>query len=178
MPFTNFNNNKDTEFKIDKNEGITIFQKFENLLATIIDKNDIDDKIKEELNQYCEKLIINNISPIEYSTKYFSTAFKYFLNDTGKETFQKVLNANAKIISAEIEKKIDKKIKDIKNETKPNKRVDKKIEEFRKKYSILEEDASDEMIRKYLKQFKKDDQNAYKKIMIQILSDKKENKPK
>ena len=176
----NINNNKDIELKIDKNEEKTIFQKFENLLATIIEKNDIDDKIQEELNQYCEKLIINNISPIEYSSKYFSMAYKYFQNAPGKEAFEKILKANEKIISAvnEIENKITKKIKDIKHEKKPNKKVDKKIEEFRKKYSVREEDASDKQIKESLKKVKNDEQKAYEAIINKILNENKKNKPK
>ena len=51
----NIKNNKNTELIINKEDEKTIFQKFENLIAIIIDKNNIDDKIKEELNQYCEK---------------------------------------------------------------------------------------------------------------------------
>ena len=170
----NIINNKDIELKIDKNEEKTIFQKFENLLATIIDKNDIDDKIKEELNQCCEKLIINKISPTEYTAKYFTTAYKYFQNEIGKETFEKVLKANKKINLAieEIEKKIIEKMKAIKLEKKPTKKVDKKIEEFRKKYSLMEEDASDKQIKQSLKQFKNDEKKAYEAIMNIILNKK------
>jgi len=76
--YLNIDNNIDSELRIDKNEEQNIFNKFENLLAIIIDKKNIDDKLKEELNQYCEPLIINNISPIKYIAKYFSTACKYF----------------------------------------------------------------------------------------------------
>ena len=176
----NINHNKDIELIIDKNEEKTIFQKFENLLATIIDKNDIDNKSKEELNQYCEKLIINNISPIEYSANYFKTAYKYFQIEICKEPFDKVLKANEKVIPVieEIENKITKKMNDIKNEKMPKKKVDKKIEEFRKKHSIMEEDASDELINEYLKKFKKDEKKAVEAILEKILNANKENKPK
>ena len=176
----NINNNKDIKLKIDKNEEKTIFQKFENLLATIIDKNDIDDKIKEELNQYCEKLIINNISPTEYSAKYFSAAYKYFQGEIGEGTFKKIEEANKKIFPAveETENKIIKKLRDKKREIKPTKKGDKEIEEFREKYSIIEEDASDEQIKKCLKKFKKDEQKAFEAIINKILNQNKENKPK
>ena len=66
----------------------------------------------------------------------------------------------------------------IKNEKKPNKKVDKRIEEFRKKYSVLEEDASDELINECLKQFKNDEKKAYIIILDIILNLNKENKPK
>ena len=114
--YININNNKDSELRIDRNEEQNIFIKFENLLAIIIDKNNIDDKLKEELNQYCEKLIINNISPLDYASKYFSIACKYFQNEIGKESFEKIGKAKIKILLTidEIEKKINKKKKYIK----------------------------------------------------------------
>ena len=109
----NIKNNKNTELIINKEDEKTIFQKFENLIAIIIDKNNIDDKIKEELNQYCEKLIINNISPVEYTAKYFSETYKYLENGIEKEKFAKLLKANEKLILAveEIEKRLNKKRK-------------------------------------------------------------------
>ena len=96
----NIKNNKETELIINKEDEKTIFQKFENLIAIIIDINNIDDKIKEELNQYCEKLIINNISPVEYTAKYFSGTYKYLENGIEKEKFFKLLKANEKLILA------------------------------------------------------------------------------
>ena len=124
----NIKNNKDTELIINKEDEKTIFQKFENLIAIIIDKNNIDDKIKEELNQYCEKLIINNISPVEYTAKYFSGTYKYLENGIVKEKFDKLLKANEKLILAveEIEKRLNKKRKQIKKEKKYIKRKIKK----------------------------------------------------
>ena len=172
--------NKESKLRIEIKEDENIFQKFENLLAIIIDKNNIDDKIKEDLNQYCEKLIINKISPVEYSAKYFSATYKYLENGIEKEKFDKILKANEKIILAveEIEKKLNKKRKQIKYEKKQNKKVDKKIEEYRKKYSLLEEDASDELIKKCLKQYKNDEIKAYQAIMSVILYSGKQNKNK
>jgi len=167
----NKKNNKETELIINKEDEKTIFQKFENLIAIIIDKNNIDDKIKEELNQYCEKLIINNISPVEYTAKYFSGTYKYLENGIEKEKFSKLLKANEKLILAveEIEKRLNKKRKQIKKEKKTNKKKDKKIEEYREKYSLLEEDASDDLIRKCLKQYKNDKIKAYQAIMSVIV---------
>ena len=177
----NIKNNKNTELIINKEDEKTIFQKFENLIAIIIDKNNIDDKIKEELNQYCEKLIINNISPVEYTAKYFSGTYKYLENGIEKEKFDKLLKANEKLILAveEIEKRLNKKRKQIKKDKKPNKKKDKKIEEYREKYSLLEEDASsDNLIRKYLKQYKNNEIKAYQAIMSVIVYAGEKNKIK
>ena len=178
--YVNIDNNKDSELRIDKIEQKTLFKNLEDLFSTIMDKNNIDNKIKVELNQICEKLIINNISPIEYTANYFSRAYKYLQNGIEKERLEKIKEANKKIILAieEIENKINKKMKSMKLEKTPNKNVDKIVEEFRKKYSILEEDASDEQIRKYLKQFNNNEKRAYQAIMDIIIYAGKENKPK
>ena len=178
--YINKDNNIDSELKIDKIEQKTLLKNLEDLFTTIIDKNNIDNKIKEKLNQICEKLIINNISPIEYTANYFSTAYKYLQNGIEKEQFEKIKEANKKIILAieEIEKKMNKKMKSMKIEKNPNNNANKIVEEFRKKYSILEEDASDEQIMKYLKKFDNNEKKAYRAIMDIIIYASKENKPK
>ena len=176
----NINNNKNTELRIDKDKQKTIFQKFEILLSTIIDTNNIDNKIKKELNQYCEKLIFNNISPIEYTAKYFALAYKYLKKGLDKEKFEKIIKTNIKVISLieEIEKKNEIKIKRTKPEKKSNENIDKKIEEFRKKYSIMEEDASDELIKNCLNNCKNKELKAYQSILEAIINSNKKNENK
>ena len=178
-------NNNNIELKINKDEEITIFQKFENLLAIIIDKNDINDEIKKELNQASEKLMINNITPHEYAAKYLSEANKYLKTEIeDKEKISKILTINKKIFSTleELEKELKPKIEKMieeKKQNKPNKKVDKKIQQFREKFSLTEEDATDEKIKKYLSLYNNDESKAYKAIMDSILNEKyKSNKNK
>ena len=78
----------------------------------------------------------------------------------------------------EIEKRLNKKRKQIKKEKNTNKKKDKKIEEYREKYSLLEEDASDDLIRKCLKQYKNDEIKAYQAIMSVIVYAGEKNKIK
>ena len=175
----NANNNiNNKELKIDKDEEKTIFQKFENLLAIIIDKNNIDDEIEKELRQTSEKLMINDVLPHEYTAKYFSTTFKYMSKQIEKnekdENVEKLIKINKKIFETldEIEKELTIKIKNLKKEKKINKKVDKKIQEFRDKHSISEEDASDEKIKEYLKLYNNDELKACDAIMRSILGEK------
>lgn len=178
-------NNNNIELKINKDEEITIFQKFENLLAIIIDKNDINDEIKKELNQASEKLMINNITPHEYAAKYLSEANKYLKTEIeDKEKISKILTINKKIFSTleELEKELKPKIEKMieeKKQNKLNKKVDKKIQQFREKFSLTEEDATDEKIKKYLSLYNNDESKACKAIMDSILNEKyKSNKNK
>ena len=178
------NNINNIELKIDKDEEKTIFQKFENLLARIIDKNDIDDKIKEELKETSEKLMINDIIPHEYTAQYFAITYKYLREQNEKnekykkneeeENVKKILIINKKIFEVleQIEKELTIKIKNLKKVKKSNKKVDKKIQEFRDKHSISEEDASDEKIKEYLKLYNNDELKACEEILRSILGEK------
>ena len=170
------NNNNNIELKINKDEEITIFQKFENLLAKIIDKNDIDNKIKEELKQVSEKLMINEITPKEQAAKYFSEVNKYLKNEMeNQEKIRRIILIIEKVLITldEMEKELEPKIKEMKNkkkEKKWNKKDDEKIQSFRKEYAISEEDASDEKIKECLKLYNNDKLKAYKSIMHKIVN--------
>ena len=98
----NFINNdikNNNELKIDQNENYNIFQKFENCLAIIIEKNALENQEIEELKQLSKKFIINDISPSDYATKYFSQIYKYFRRDDsdGDKDVENVLNINKKV---------------------------------------------------------------------------------
>ena len=153
-------------------------------MARIIDKNDIDDKIKEELKETSEKLMINDIIPHEYTAQYFAITYKYLREQNEKnekykkneeeENVKKILIINKKIFEVleQIEKELTIKIKNLKKVKKSNKKVDKKIQEFRDKHSISEEDASDEKIKEYLKLYNNDELKACDAIMRSILGEK------
>ena len=103
------NNNNNIELKINKDEEITVFQKFENLLAMIIDKNDIDNKNKEELKQVSEKLMINSVIPQEYAAKYFSDVKKYLLKDEENKEKEKKIVILSKEVHSVLEEIINTK---------------------------------------------------------------------
>jgi len=97
--FINNNLKNNNELKIDQNENYNIFQKFENCLAIIIEKNALENQEIEELKQLSKKFIINNISPSDYATKYFSQIYKYFRRDDsdGDKDVENVMNINKKV---------------------------------------------------------------------------------
>ena len=171
----NINKNKNGELNIDKKEQKTVFDKFQNLLAMIIEKNEIDNKILEELKEVSEKLIINNISPLEYATEYFSDTYKYFVREKlNQKDVEKVLIINRKIF--DVLEKIEPELKEkIKNEKKPEKKiVDRRVEKFRINKQIKDEDATDKEILDLLNVHRNNEQKVYEILIENIL--KKNNK--
>lgn len=171
----NINKNKNGELNIDKKEQKTVFDKFQNLLAMIIEKNEIDNKILEELKEVSEKLIINNISPLEYATEYFSDTYKYFVREKlNQKDVEKVLIINRKIF--DVLEKIEPELKEkINNEKKPEKKiVDRRVEKFRINKQIKDEDATDKEILDLLNVHRNNEQKVYEILIENIL--KKNNK--
>ena len=171
----NINKNKNNELNIDKKEQKTVFDKFQNLLAMIIEKNEIDNKILEELKEVSEKLIINNISPLEYATEYFSDTYKYFVREKlNQKDVEKVLIINRKIF--DVLEKIEPELKEkINNEKKPEKKiVDRRVEKFRINKQIKDEDATDKEILDLLNVHRNNEQKVYEILIENIL--KKNNK--
>ena len=171
----NINKNKNGELNIDKKEQKTVFDKFQNLLAMIIEKNEIDNKILEELKEVSEKLIINNISPLEYATEYFSATYKYFVGvKLNQKDVEKVLIINRKIF--DVLEKIEPELKEkINNEKKPEKKiVDRRVEKFRINKQIKDEDATDKEILDLLNVHRNNEQKVYEILIENIL--KKNNK--
>ena len=171
----NINKNKNGELNIDKKEQKTVFDKFQNLLAMIIEKNEIDNKILEELKEVSEKLIINNISPLEYATEYFSDTYKYFVGvKSNQKDVEKVLIINRKIF--DVLEKIEPELKEkINNEKKPEKKiVDRRVEKFRINKQIKDEDATDKEILDLLNVHRNNEQKVYEILIENIL--KKNNK--
>jgi len=171
----NINKNKNDELNIDKKEQKTVFDKFQNLLAMIIEKNEIDNKILEELKEVSEKLIINNISPLEYATEYFSDTYKYFVREKlNQKDVEKVLIINRKIF--DVLEKIEPELKEkINNEKKPEKKiVDRRVEKFRINKQIKDEDATDKEILDLLNVHRNNEQKVYEILIENIL--KKNNK--
>ena len=171
----NINKNKNGELNIDKKEQKTVFDKFQNLLAMIIEKNEIDNKILEELKELSEKLIINDISPLEYATEYFSDTYKYFVGvKSNQKDVEKVLIINRKIF--DVLEKIEPELKEkINNEKKPEKKiVDRRVEKFRINKQIKDEDATDKEILDLLNVHRNNEQKVYEILIENIL--KKNNK--
>jgi len=73
-------NNKDKELKIEEKNDINMLEKFENLLAIIIDKGDIDKTNYEKLEMLVKELNYKQISSIDFVNQYFSNIYKYLPN--------------------------------------------------------------------------------------------------
>ena len=133
---------------------------FEHLLSEIMKKGDINSKNYEKLKEISEKLIKNDISPFECMTKYISETYKYLhcKNKLDEKQIEKLSQINKKVsdsigkIEIELNKKLKKESKSKKAQTKGG----VKIEEFRKKFELREEDADDNLIQEYLKLNKND----------------------
>ena len=113
---------------------------------------------------------------LQYLQKQIEKNEKYekIKEDKGNQNVIKLIMINNKIFEVieKIEKELTIKIKNLKEGKKSNKKVDKKIQEFRDKHSISEEDASDEKIKEYLKLYNNDELKAYDAIMRSILGEK------
>jgi len=107
--------NKDDELKYNESKNDYIFQSFELLLAEIMKKGDLDGNNCERLKNISEKLIINDISPYEYTTRYFSETYKYLdkKNELNEERIKKLSQINKKITDYidKIEHELIKRIK-------------------------------------------------------------------
>ena len=164
--------NKSIELKIDEKEEITVFEKFENLVGQVISKNIISSNDIMKFEEISDKLIKNDISPLEQLNKYFSQTLNFLfkkneLSDVHSEKLEKY---------TEIKKQIYLTVEKIENELtenylkfkKMNKNQAKKptnyIEKFRNDFKVQKEDATDEDIIKYISQYKTPSA-AYKALM-------------
>ena len=160
------------EFKIDENEGNTVFEKFENLLGQVMSKNDINVDDLDKFEKISEKLIINDISPLNEVNKYFKDTVKLLfkeseLSDVNNEKLGKYCEIKKKIyVTVEkIENQLTEKYLKNKKDTNKPKNPSNYIERFRQNYGIRQEDASDNDIILYLKKNNGNEFAAYKAIM-------------
>lgn len=164
--------------KIDEKEENTVFEKFENLLGKIIEQNEINMTNLVKLREVTEKLNENNINVNERVNNYFSELYKYEKNNDNLNKIGAIhAQLQEKINDINIELMKNNKINinnskntDKKNDKKSDKKSDKKIDQFRTKYNITEEYATDEDIKKYLKHYNNDEQKVYSKIMNKFAS--------
>ena len=165
-------NSNNVEFKIDENEGNTVFEKFENLLGQVMSKNDISVDDLDKFEKISEKLIINDISPLNEVNKYFKDTVKLLfkeseLSDINNEKLGKYCEIKKKIyVTVEkIENQLTEKYLKNKKVTNKTKNPANYIERFRQNYGIRQEDASDNDIILYLKKNNGNEFAAYKAIM-------------
>ena len=166
------NKNKNNELKIDEKKEYTVFEKFENLLAMIIQKNEINNKDIEEFKKLSEKFIMHNFSVVEITAKYFSDIYGKMKLDENKKEVAKIIKINKEVfeILEEIEEKIkEKKYKEIKFKKKYK---DERIEKFRKNYDIRNEDATDKEIIELLNFYNNNENLVYQRILRDILMQK------
>ena len=171
-------NDKKIELKIEENKYQTIFQQFENVLANIMSKNDIDNNNRMDLKSIIDKLLINSMKPSEMANDYLNSHYNYLIKDNKNDA------ENRKLLEqfCLIKEKIIRNISDIESELLMNKnkniekkvtvKKDKKIERFREKHKITQGDASDEKIRNYLNMYKKEE-DALNALMDSILNENK-----
>ena len=171
-------NDKKIELKIEENKYQTIFQQFENLLANIMSKNDIDNNNRKDLKSIIDKLLINSMKPSEMANDYLNSHYNYLIKNNENDA------ENRKLLEqfCLIKEKIIRNISDIESELLMNKnkniekkvtvKKDTKIEKFREKHKITQGDASDEKIRNYLNMYRKEEE-ALKALMDSILNENK-----
>lgn len=171
-------NDKKIELKIEENKYQTIFQQFENVLANIMSKNDIDNNNRMDLKSIIDKLLINSMKPSEMANDYLNSHYNYLIKNNENDA------ENRKLLEqfCLIKEKINRNISDIESELLMNKnkniekkvtvKKDKKIERFREKHKITQGDASDEKIRNYLNMYRKEEE-ALKALMDSILNENK-----
>jgi len=172
------------ELKNYESKNDFIFQSFEKLLAEIMKKGDIDETNSEKLKNISEKLIINDISPYEYTTRYITETYNYFdkKNELDEKKLEKLSRINKIIMDhiEKIEKELNKNKKDKKHEKEKKDKIkkskaiktDSKIEKFRKKFGLSEKDADDKTIKEHLKIYKNDETKTYQALMNRILNKK------
>lgn len=172
------------ELKNYESKNDFIFQSFEKLLAEIMKKGDIDETNSEKLKNISEKLIINDISPYEYTTRYITETYNYFdkKNELDEKKLEKLSRINKIIMDhiEKIEKELNKNKKDKKHKKEKNDKIkkskaiktDSKIEKFRKKFGLSEKDADDKTIKEHLKIYKNDETKTYQALMNRILNKK------
>ena len=172
------------ELKNYESKNDFIFQSFEILLAEIMKKGDIDETNSEKLKNISEKLIINDISPYEYTTRYITETYNYFdkKNELDEKKLEKLSRINKIIMDhiEKIEKELNKNKKDKKHEKEKKDKIkkskaiktDSKIERFRKKFGLSEKDADDKTIKEHLKIYKNDETKTYQALMNRILNKK------
>lgn len=175
---------KNVELKIDENKGENAFNNFQNLLAIIIDKKEIDNKSHDELKRISEQLMKFDKSPVLYANEFFKETYKYLIKDIksikGEEKGEgnNIFEMQQKIIESLILIEDEIKLKNAtpvktKKENKENKALDPYIENFRKKHSIGKEDASDEKIKEFLKKYKYKELDTVRALMDSIIDSKK-----
>ena len=118
-------NDKKIELKIEENKYQTIFQQFENLLANIMSKNDIDNNNRIDLKSIIDKLLINSMKPTQMASDYLNSHFNYLIkNNKNDEENRKLLEQFCLI-----QEKIIRNISDIESELlmNKNKNIEKKV---------------------------------------------------
>ena len=170
----NINNNKNNdienmELNIEEYEPLSVFEKFEYLIGKAIVKNNITKDILEEFEKICEKLMINDIFPLNLLNKYFTDTTKLLfqkneLTDIHNEKLEKYIEVKKNIyeIIEQIENKLTEKLTiNKKNKAKKSTNF---IEQFRMDLWILKEAATDEDIIRYLNKYEGNKKEAYKYI--------------
>ena len=115
-------------------------------------------------------------SPSKLANDYINENYKYLSKDIkilkGEDNFI-LIHKNIVETLISIEAKLNEK-KQTAEKTKKNKNVcDPYIENFRKKYSISDKDASDEKIKKFLKKYKNNELDTVRALMNSIIDNKK-----
>ena len=155
---------KDNEIKI--NENILLVNDFKSFLKDIMNKGNLDESKNERLKELIEKLINNSNSPKEYLTNFITENFNKYSERSNKinnENMEKMKDIFKKIY--DFIDKIEKELK--KNNKSKNieiKEKDNKIEQFRLKFNIKEEEFNDEIIKNHLNYYDGNEDKAYQAL--------------
>ena len=175
------NNDKNQKALLEQNKDIKInLENFENLLLTILSKEEGDAGIdKENLEQFknlTSILIKQNVSPLTILSNFFHEKYRVGKDNNSNNIDMKRLERISKIqlllinTVNNIEYQIKYKSnfgKDTKNNHPPKKDI---VADFRKEFGITEKDSSDDEIKNLLKL--NDKYTTYNYIIAKILKKK------
>ena len=136
-------------------EKIEYTEKFENFVANIIKKNEVDNEDIEEFNKLAQKYPGFFMYADEYLNKYLQSDNKDGISAISAEKFVKI---KAKIFDALF--KIQQELVSDK---------EKRIEKFRNDYSISDKDANDNEISRLLIIHNNNEQKVYEEILNNII---------
>jgi hypothetical protein len=167
--------NKSEILKIDENEEKSVFEKFENLIAQVMFKNNINTDDLKKFEKICKKLMKNDISPLNQLNKYFSDTDNLLFNknelsDVHNKNLDKYVEIKNNIYSEieKIENKLNEQFKNNPKNVEQTKKPKNDIEKFRMEFKIQKSDASDEEIKEHLNKYK-DPNKAYQVLMQKFM---------
>ena len=146
---------KELKKEIDNLKINLIVEQFENLISKIINKEFFGKYKFKEFEKISQKLLVNNLSSLDYTNNYYSKFQKIHLEQLDDKKKSKYLEIKVDLYN--LAYKIESEFT-------------KKINQFRKNYKIVEEDVANEEIINYLRKYNNDEQKTYETLMKRYIN--------